>query len=76
MSLSRTMLLAVAYSAPAALFCVALGSLMGDRVEPAQLLMFLALTLICVFFLLLFGVSFAWNRRAERVRQTRRIRRR
>lgn len=76
MPLGRTMVLAVAYSLPAALFSVALGSLLGDRVEPTQLLMFLALTLVTVFFSLLFGVSFAWNRRAERVRRVRRPRRR
>ena len=44
MTALRTLLLAVAYAAPAALFALVLGTILGEPVEPSQLLVFLPVT--------------------------------
>ena len=66
--MSRTLLLAVAYAAPAALLAVVLGTLLGEPVAPSDLLVFLPVTVLAVFLLLQVSVAYSWNRRAARMR--------
>jgi len=54
------------------LFALVLGTLLGEPVEPSQLLVFLPVTVLAVFLLLQVSVAHAWNRRAARVRAPRR----
>lgn len=68
MSVFRTLLLAVAYAAPAALLALVLGTVLGEPVEPSQLLVFAPVTVLAVFLLLQVSVAYSWNRRAARVR--------
>jgi hypothetical protein len=64
----RTLLLAIAYAAPAALLALVLGAILGDPVEPSELLVFLPVTVLGVFLLLQVSVAYSWNRRAVRIR--------
>ncbi|HEY6727291.1 MAG TPA: hypothetical protein VI197_24825 [Polyangiaceae bacterium] len=68
MTVARTLLLAVAYAAPAALFAVVLGTALGEQVHPSDLLLFLPASVLAVFLLLQVGVAHSWNRRAVRLR--------
>lgn len=68
MTVLRTLLLAVAYAAPAALFAVVLGTALGDRLHPSDLVLFLPASVLAVFLLLQVGVAYSWNRRAVRLR--------
>jgi len=68
MTVPRTLVLAVAYAAPAALFAIVLGTALGDQIDPSELILFLPATVLGVFLLLQVGVAQAWNRRAVRLR--------
>lgn len=68
MTASRTLLLAVAYAAPAALFAVVLGTVLGDQLAPGDLVLFLPACVLAVFLMLQIGVAYSWNRRAVRLR--------
>ena len=68
MTLFRTLLLAIAYAAPAALFAVVLGTVLGDQLAPRDLVLFLPTTVLGVFLLLYLGVAHSWNQRAVRLR--------
>jgi hypothetical protein len=68
MTLFRTLVLATAYAAPAALFAVVLGTVLGDQLTPRDLVVFLPTSVVAVFLLLQLGVAYSWNRRAVRLR--------
>jgi len=68
MTVLRTLLLAIAYASPAALFAVVLGAALGDQINPSDLILFLPASVLGVFLLLQVGVAHAWNRRAVRLR--------
>lgn len=68
MTLFRTLLLAVAYAAPAALFAVVLGSALGEQLDPGDLVLLLPASVLAVFLLLQVSVAYSWNRRAVRMR--------
>jgi len=68
MTIARTLLLAVAYAAPAALLAVVLGTVLGEPIEPSQLFVFLPASILGVFLLLQVSVAYSWNRRAVRLR--------
>ena len=67
MTVLRTLLLAVAYAAPAALLAVVLGTVLGEPIEPSQLLLFLPASILGVFLMLQISVAYSWNRRAVRL---------
>lgn len=68
MTVVRTLVLAVAYAAPAALLAVVLGTVLGEPIEPSQLLVFLPASILGVFLMLQVSVAYSWNRRAVRLR--------
>lgn len=68
MTVFRTLVLAVAYAAPAALFAVVLGTALGDELAPSDLALFLPACVLAVFLMLQAGVAYSWNRRAVRLR--------
>jgi len=68
MTVVRTLVLAVAYAAPAALLAVVLGTVLGEPIEPSQLFVFLPASILGVFLMLQVGVAYSWNRRAVRLR--------
>lgn len=68
MTFFRTLLLAIAYAAPAALLAVVLGTVLGDQLAPSDLILFLPASVLAVFLMLYVGVAHSWNRRAVRLR--------
>ncbi len=71
MSVARTLLLALAYALPAALFAVALGSALGDSVGVRELAGMVSIAFLATFLFLLVGVTYFWNRRAARLQALR-----